>query len=97
MIVLNQDIEEITSEYAEIMEALQSISGVKKSTNISAGNKYLKTILYQCGVSVCRSNNPTFLEFYDRISNWGSKKKAITTRTHKVLRIVYKILSEQTN
>lgn len=31
MIVLNQAIEEITSEYAEIMEALQTIPGVKKT------------------------------------------------------------------
>ena len=135
---LNKAIGEITSKYAEIMEALQNISGVKKtgtevilaevgpnveqfadakqrakwaglclgsyesggvrkSAHITSGNKYLKTILYRCGGTAGRSNNPTFSEFYDRISRRGSKKKAIIACAHKILRIVYKILSEQTN
>lgn len=136
--VLNKAIGEITSKYAEIMEALQTVPGVKKtgaevilaevgpnveqfadakqlakwaglcpgsyesggvrkSAHITSGNKYLKTILYQCGGTAGRSNNPTFSEFYDRISRRGSKKKAIIACAHKILRIVYKILSEQTN
>lgn len=136
--VLNEAIEEITSEYAEIMVALQTIHGVKKtgaeiilaevgpnveqfatakqlakwvglcpgsyesggirkSAHINAGNKYLKTILYQYGGTSGCSNNQTFLEFYDRVSRRGSKKKAIIACAHKILRIVYKILSEQTN
>lgn len=136
--VLNKAIEEITSEYVEVMEALKTIPGVKKqgaeiilaevgpnveqfasakqlaswaglcpgsyksggvskSAHITAGNKYLKTILYQCGGSAGRSKNPTFSELYNRISRKGSKKKAIIACAHKILRIVYKILSEQTN
>lgn len=136
--VLNKAIEEITSKYAEIMEALQTIPGVKKraaeillaevgpnvdqfasakqlaswaglcpgsyesggarkSSHIISGNKYLKTILYQCGGSAGRSNNTVFSEFYNRISKRGSKKKAIIACAHKILRIVYKILSEQPN
>lgn len=136
--VLNKAIGEITSKYAEIMEALQTVPGVKKtgaevilaevgpnveqfagakqlakwaglcpgsyesggvrkSAHITSGNKYLKTILYQCGGTAGRSNNPTFSEFYDRISRRGSKKKAIIACAHKILRLVYKILSEQTN
>lgn len=136
--VLNEAIEEITSEYAEIMDALQTIPGVKKtgaeiilaeigpnveqfstvkqlaswaglcpgsyesggvrkSAHIRPGNKYLKTILYQCGGAAGRSNHPKFSEFYNRISMRGSKKKAIIACAHKILRIVYKILSEQTN
>ena len=136
--VLNEAIEEITSGYGEIMGALQTIPGVKKtgaeiilaeigpnveqfssakqlakwaglcpgsyesggvrkSAHITSGNKYLKTILYQCGGTAGRSNNPTFSEFYHRISSRGSKKKAMIACAHKILRIVYKILSEQTN
>lgn len=136
--VLNEAIEEITSEYAEIMEALQTIpgvkktgaeiilaeigpdveqfssakqlaswaglcpgsyesGGVKKSAHISAGNKYLKTLLYQCGVNAGRSKNPTFSEFYDRVARGGSRKKARIACAHKILRIVYKILLDQTN
>lgn len=136
--VLNKAIEEITSDYADIMVALQTIPGVKrtgaeiilaevgpnveqfssakqlaswaglcpgsyesggvrKSAHTSAGNKHLKTILYQCGGSAGRSNNPTFSEFYGRISKRGSKRKAIIACAHKILRIIYKTLSEQTN
>lgn len=57
----------------------------------------LMTLLYQCGGVAGRSNNAIFSEFYDRISRRGSKKKAIIACAHKILRIVYKILSEQPN
>lgn len=39
--------------------------GIKKSAHILTRNKYLKTILFQCGRTAGRSNNPIFLEFYD--------------------------------
>ncbi|WP_438782225.1 transposase [Enterococcus sp. DIV0187] len=50
---------------------------IRKSAHISAGNKYLKAILYQYGGTAGRSNNPIFSEFYDRISKRGSKKQLL--------------------
>ncbi|WP_161842397.1 transposase [Enterococcus sp. JM4C] len=71
--------------------------GVSKSAHITAGNKYLKTILYQCGGTTGCSKSPTFSDLYNRISRKRSKEKAIIACVHRILRIAYKILSDQTN
>ena len=66
--------------------------GVRKSAHNLAGSKYLKTLLYQCSGNAGRSSNIIFSEFYGRISRRGSIACA-----HKILRMVYKFLSEQPN
>ena len=53
-------------------------AGIKKSSHITQGNRYIKQ---------------AFSSFYNRISQKGSKMKAIIACAHKILRIIYKQLS----
>ena len=45
------------------------------------------------GLIAAHSKDPAFSSFYNRISQRGSKMKAIIACAHKILRIIYKLLS----
>ena len=64
-------------------------AGVKKSSRTTRGNKYLKTALIMSGGLAGRSKDPAF----SRLSGRGSKMKAGVACGHKLLRIIYKVLS----
>lgn len=68
-------------------------AGIKKSSHITQGNPYIKQALAISGLVVARSNNPAFSSLYNRISLRGSKMKAVIACAHKLLRIIYKLLS----
>ena len=68
-------------------------AGVKKSSRTTRGNKYLKTVLISSGGIAGRSMDPAFSHLYQRISARGSKMKAVVACGHKLLRIIYKVLS----
>lgn len=44
------------------------------------------------GVIAGYSKDPAFSSLYNRVSQRGSKMKAVITCAHKILRIVYKLL-----
>ena len=64
-------------------------AGIKKSSHITQGNRYIKQPLTMSGLIVAHSKDPA----YNRISQRGSKMKAIIACAHKILRIIYKLLS----
>jgi len=79
---------------------LQTIPGVnencaatKKSSHITQGNRYIKQALTMSGLIAAHSKDPAFSSFYNRISQRGSKMKAVVACAHKILRIIYKLLS----
>lgn len=45
------------------------------------------------GLIVVHSNDSAFSSFYNRVSQRGSKMRAIIAYAHKILRIIYKLLS----
>ncbi|WP_088934187.1 transposase [Enterococcus sp. 3H8_DIV0648] len=57
------------TSWAGLCPASYKSGGVRKSVHISAGNKYLKTILYQYGGNTGRLSNIIFPEFYARTSS----------------------------
>ncbi|SFC66480.1 hypothetical protein SAMN04488102_1171, partial [Alkalibacterium subtropicum] len=59
------------------------------------GNKYLKTTLVSSGGIAGRSKDFAFRSVYYRISSRGSKMKAVMACGHKLLRIIYKILTDK--
>lgn len=67
--------------------------GVRKSAHVTQGNKYLKTALYHAGRTAGHSNSQNFSVFFNRIANRGSRQKAVIATGHKILRIIYKLLS----
>ena len=68
-------------------------AGIKKFSHITRGNRYIKQALTMSGLIAAHSKDPAFSSFYNRISQRGSKMKAIIACAHKILRIIYKLLS----
>lgn len=69
--------------------------GKKKSSRVTRGNKYLETSLITSGSMAGRSRVLAFESLYHRISNRGTKMKAVVECGHKLLRIIYKILDDK--
>ena len=68
-------------------------AGIKKSSHITQGNHYIKQALTLSGLIAAHSKDPAFSSFYNRISQRVSKMKAVISYAHKILRIIYKLLS----
>ena len=68
-------------------------AGIKKSSHITQGNRYIKQVLTISGLIAAHSKDSAFSSFYNRISQRGSKMKAVIACAHKILRIIYKLLS----
>ena len=82
------------ASWAGLSPGSNESAGIKKSSRTTGGNKYLKTALVRSGGSAGRSKEPAFNQLYYRLSNKGSKMKAVVACAHKLLRIIYKILKE---
>ena len=79
-----------SADYAQL--AYES-AGIKISSHITQGNRYIKQALTMSGLIAANSKDPAFSSFYNRISQRGSKMKAVVACAHKILRIIYKLLS----
>ena len=71
----------------------ETCCGIKKSSHITQGNRYLKQALTMSGLIAAHSKDPAFSSFYNRISQRGSKTQSVFACAHKILRIIYKLLS----
>ena len=60
-------------------------AGIKISSHITQGNRYIKQALTMSGLIAAHSKDPAFSSFYNRISQRGSKMKAIIACAHKIL------------
>lgn len=68
-------------------------AGIKKSSHITQGNRYIKHALTMSGMIAAHSKDKAFSSLYRRISQRGCKMKAVIACAHKLLRIIYKVLS----
>lgn len=68
-------------------------AGIKKSSHITQGNPYIKHALTMSCMIAAHSKDPAFSSLYKRVSQRGSKMKAVIACAHKLLRIIYKLLS----
>ena len=60
-------------------------AGIKISSHITQGNRYIKQALTMSGLIAANSKDPAFSSFYNRISQRGSKMKAVIACAHKIL------------
>lgn len=81
------------ASWAGVCPGSYESAGIKKSSHTTQGNKYLKSILFQAGGTAGRSKDEAFHNLYARISGRSSKMKAIIACAHKMIRVIYKILS----
>ncbi|PNY18813.1 transposase [Streptococcus parauberis] len=68
-------------------------AGIKKSSHITQENPYIKQALTMSGMIAAHSKDKAFSSLYSRISQRGSKMKAVIACAHKLLRIIYSVLS----
>ncbi len=64
-----------------------------RASHITQGNRYIKHALTLAGLTAGRSKDTAFSSLYNRISQRGSKMKAVIACAHKILRIIYKLLT----
>lgn len=81
------------ASWAGICPGSYESAGIKKSSHIRQGNHYIKQALTMSELIAAHSKDPAFSSLYNRISQRGSKMKAIIACAHKILRIIYKLLS----
>ena len=81
------------ASWAGLCPGFYESTGIKKSSHITQGNRYIKQALTMSGLIAAHSKDPAFSSFYNRISQRGSKMKAVDACAHKILRIIYKLLS----
>ncbi|WP_438838657.1 transposase [Streptococcus pluranimalium] len=81
------------TSWVELCPGSYESAGIKKSSHITQGNRYIKHALTLAGLTAGRSKDTAFSSFYNRISQRGSKMKAVIACAHKILRIIYKLLT----
>lgn len=82
------------ASWAGVSPGSYESAGKKKGSHTTPGNKYLKSMLLSSGGMAGRSRDPAFSNLYHRIAAKSSKMKAVGACGHKLLRIIYKVLSE---
>jgi transposase len=70
-------------------------AGKKKNTRMRAGNKYLKVILVQIAWSMVRQSGGYWWGVYNELKRKMPKKKAICAVARKILKLIYKLLSQK--
>ena len=82
------------ADWAGVAPGSYESAGIKKASRTTRGNKYLKTALVISGGTATRSKDKAFIQFFNRLSKKGFKMKARVACAHKLLRIIYKGLTE---
>lgn len=70
-------------------------AGKKKSTRITHGNTYLKTLLVQCAWAATRTKGTYLRSKYDSLVGRRGKKRALVAVGHKILIAAYYILKDK--
>jgi len=80
--------------WVKICPGNNSSGGKRKSGRNSKGNKYLRSYLVEAAWAAVRTRGSEFRELYYRRCARLGKKKAIVSVAHKMLRIIYTMLSK---
>ncbi len=83
------------SSWAGVSPGSNESAGKSSHSRTTRGNKYLRIALLTSGGTAGRSRDAAFSALYHRMVARGSKMKAVVACGHKLLRIIYKILSER--
>jgi transposase len=81
------------SSWAGLAPGQHQSAGKRKAVRISTGNKYLRSALIQAAWAAVRQPDTFLAAFYRRLAARRGKKKAIVAVAHKILVIIYTLLS----
>jgi transposase len=69
-------------------------AGKRKSGRTTKGNKWLRVILVQCAWAASRSKGTYLKAMYGRLAARRGKKRALVAVAHRLLEIIYHVLSK---
>jgi transposase len=81
------------SKWAGLAPGQNESAGKRKSSRIGKGNRYLRSALIQAAHAAVKKPDTFLAAFYRRLASRRGKKKAIVAVAHKLLVIVYTLLS----
>src|SRR5262249_33481206 len=81
------------SSWAGLAPGQHESAGKRKTTRIRDGNRYLRAALVQAAWAAVKKSDTFLAAFYRRLAARRGKKKAIVALAHKILVIVYTLLS----
>ena len=79
--------------WAGVVPGDNESAGKKKSTRLKKGNPYVKCVICQCAWEATRASKNYLREWFYRLSKRRGMKKAVIALGHKLLVIVYNILT----
>ena len=83
------------SSWAGMSPGNNESAGKKKSSRITHGNKYLRTMLVQFAWAATRTKNTYLRSKYDSLAGRRGKKRALIAVGHKILVATYFILKDK--
>ncbi len=83
------------ASWAGVCPGRNETSGKIKSSRITHGNKYLRSILAECAWAASRTKDTYFSAKYKNLAGRRGKKKALIAICHKILIAVYFILRDK--
>jgi len=81
------------SSWAGLAPGQHESAGKRKSTRIRDGNTYLRSALIQAAWAAVKQPDTFLSAFYRRLAARRGKKKAIVALAHKILVLIYTLLS----
>jgi transposase len=81
------------SKWAGLAPGQNESAGKRKSSRIGKGNRYLRSALIQAAHAAVKKPDTFLAGFYRRLAGRRGKRKAIVAVAHKILVIVYTLLS----
>jgi transposase len=81
------------SSWAGLAPGQHQSAGKRKAVRITTGTKYLRSALIQAAWAAVRQPTTFLAAFYRRLAARRGKKKAIVAVAHKILVIIYTLLS----
>lgn len=81
------------SKWAGLAPGQNESAGKRKSSRIGKGNRYLRSALIQAAHAAVKKPETFLAAFYRRLAYRRGRKKAIVAVAHKILVIVYTLLS----
>jgi len=81
------------SSWAGLAPGQHESAGKRKSTRIRDGNTYLRSALIQAAWAAVKQPDTFLTAFYRRLAARRGKKKAIVALAHKILVLIYTLLS----
>lgn len=83
------------ASWAGVCPGSNQSAGKNKSGRITYGNKYLRSLLVECGWAASRTKNTYLSSKYKNLAGRRGKKKAIIAIGHKILIATYFIIKDK--